>query len=300
MDKSINAETVEATVAAEVTTDAVADAFDAGWDGDGFTGFAHHASEVTVEADDSDDDEADQPEDEADVDSDTSGEDTAEPESTEEPAETQENASADQRFTLKHLDETREVNRDEVIALAQKGLDYDRKTSKQATKIAEYEAFLDELAAPSGLTREQLMDSIRAQMFREKEKAEGREISEADAIFKIQQERADKARQEQDAAAQAEQTRAANEEQRNTEMLLRFSAAYPDVKATDIPQSVWEESRKTGDLLSAYVRHENAELRRQMAVLESNQKGARRSTGSMQSAGASPVKDAFDEGWDSI
>ena len=300
MDKNINAETVEATVDVAVTTDPVAEAFDAGWNGDGFSGFARHADDYTDDADESDDDEADQPEAEADVNEDTSGENTAEAGNTEETAETQENTAADQRFTLKHLDETREVGREEVIALAQKGLDYDRKTSKQATKIAEYEAFLDELAGPSGLTREQLMDSIRAQMFREKEKAEGREISEAESIFRIQQERAAKAQQEQEAAAQAEQTRAADEEQRNTDMLLKFSEAYPNVKAVDIPQSVWEESRKTGDLLGAYMRFENADLRRRLEVSEANQKGARRSTGSMQSAGAAPSKDAFDEGWDSI
>ena len=33
-------------------------------------------------------------------------------------------------FTLKHLDERRTVNREEVIALAQKGLDYDRIRAK--------------------------------------------------------------------------------------------------------------------------------------------------------------------------
>lgn len=37
---------------------------------------------------------------------------------------------ADQSFTLKHLGEIRHVGRDEVIALAQKGLDYDRIRSK--------------------------------------------------------------------------------------------------------------------------------------------------------------------------
>lgn len=37
---------------------------------------------------------------------------------------------ADQSFTLKHFNEVRSVGRDEVIALAQKGLDYDRNRGK--------------------------------------------------------------------------------------------------------------------------------------------------------------------------
>ena len=37
---------------------------------------------------------------------------------------------ADQSFTLKHLGQVRSVSRDEVIALAQKGLDYDRQRQK--------------------------------------------------------------------------------------------------------------------------------------------------------------------------
>ena len=41
------------------------------------------------------------------------------------PAHTSDKQEPD-KFVLKHLDDTHEVNRDEVIALAQKGLDYDR------------------------------------------------------------------------------------------------------------------------------------------------------------------------------
>lgn len=300
MDEIRSAETVKATADTAVTTDAVAEAFDAGWGSDGFTGFDHYANDMTDDAISDENDEADQL-DETNADDIThEADETAAPDTTTEEQTKDANSSADQRFTLKHLDETREVNRDEVIALAQKGMDYDRKTTKQANKIAEYEAFLDELAAPSGLTRDQLMDSVRAQMFRESEKAAGREISESEAVFKIQQLRVEKAEQEQRAAEQAEQIRTAEAARKNTEMLQRFASAYPDVKATDIPQSVWAESHKTGDLLSAYVRYENAGLRRRLETMENSATNAKRSTGSMKSAGAPTPKDAFDEGWDSI
>ncbi len=47
------------------------------------------------------------------------------------------NSGSDQSFTLKHLGEVTTVGRDEVIALAQKGLDYDRIRGKYEQASAE-------------------------------------------------------------------------------------------------------------------------------------------------------------------
>jgi hypothetical protein len=55
-------------------------------------------------------------------------------------AGTADSAGSDQSFTLKHLGEVRTVGRDEVITLAQKGLDYDRIRGK-------YDAFVQTDAA---------------------------------------------------------------------------------------------------------------------------------------------------------
>jgi hypothetical protein len=46
-------------------------------------------------------------------------------------------SGSDQSFTLKHLSEVRTVGRDEVITLAQKGLDYDRIRGKYDAAVAE-------------------------------------------------------------------------------------------------------------------------------------------------------------------
>jgi hypothetical protein len=91
----------------------------------------------------------------------------------------------------------------------------------------------------------------------------------------------------------------AAEKERNA-MFTRFLEIYPDVKATDIPQSVWAEVKQTGNLVEAYARHENKQLRDKVAVLEQNAKNAARSTGSRKSAGASKPKDPFDDIWDSF
>lgn len=51
-----------------------------------------------------------------------------------------EKGAGDESFTLRHLGETKNVGRDEVIALAQKGMDYDRIRGKLGDASRELEA----------------------------------------------------------------------------------------------------------------------------------------------------------------
>lgn len=297
MNENYQAESMENTEIAEGTPEVNLDAFDAGWDGDGFSTNSKSELENKEEA----------PEEEAEADQQEAEitEDNSEADEAADPGKAQveteaEGEKADQLFTLKHLDETREVSRDEVIALAQKGMDYDRKTGKLNDKIAEYEDFLNELTKDSGLNIPQFMDSVRARMYVEAEKKAGRTVSEAEALLRIQQSRAEKQQKAEEATRLAEQQQKETEKKQAENAVVRFMAAYPDVKPTDIPQSVWIESRKTGDLLSAYVRHENTTLKKRLEALETNNKNAQRSTGSRKSAGSAKAKDDFDEGWDNI
>jgi len=285
--EEMQTETVEAAESADVTTEVDLSAFDEGWDDDGYPAEVEDAEQTTEEAD-SDEAEADQQE----AETADASEATEETEQTEE----QKDETADQRFTLKHLDEVKEVGRDEVIALAQKGLDYDRKTQKLTNKIAEYEEFLKELADPNNLTIEQLMDSTRARIYMANAEREGREVSESDAIFAVQKARVDKAEAETSKAAEAE----SKAQETRKEAIKRFVEVYPNMKAEDIPQSVWDEAGRTGDLLGAYTRHENAELKKKIRAMETNRKNEQRSIGSKKTAGSGKAKDPFDEGWDSI
>lgn len=307
MNEEIFAEAIEDTEAVEVTTETTDAAIEDDWYSDGYT--ESPESESEMEDADSENSEADQQEETETVVDDTPAEETATPaekqeaQQTEEQTEEQKTEAADQLFTLKHLDEVREVSRDEVIALAQKGLDYDRKTQKLSDTISEYEEFLDGLV-PEGLTRAQFMDSVRARVYMAAQKAEGKEISEAQALFKIQQDRADKKR-----SAEAEAAEAANREKQAAEdkrknMLLSFVEAYPGVKAENIPAEVWQETQKTGDLVGAWAKHENtllkrekAELEKRIETFEQNAKNAQRSTGSRKSAGKPNEESDFDVAW---
>ena len=303
MNNDYQADFVEETEDAEVTTDATAAAIEDDWYSDGVA--ERPAAEETTEEADGSEQEADQQTVEEPVTDDIPPvEEEQEAQQTEEQTEEVKEEVADQRFTLKHLDEVREVSRDEVIALAQKGLDYDRKTQKLSDTIAEYESFLDEIAAPAGITRAQLMDSIRAKALVASEKEAGREITETEALFRVQQSRADKKRAAEEEAQAESQRKQAEAERRQSEMLQRFAAAYPNVKAADIPATVWAETRQTGDLVGAWVKHENsnlkrenAELARKLSIMENNAKNAQRSTGSQKSAGNASEDSAFDAAW---
>lgn len=297
MDEFVQAETMETIETNEGTPEVDFDLFDSEWYGDGQTA---NDDDEGFDMEEADGEEADADQQEADDAADTQAEDNADTAEQQEQTEEQKDEAADQRFTLKHLDDVRDYSREEVIELAQKGLDYDRKTGKLTEKIDEYEAFLKELAEPAGLDIEQLMDSTRARLFKAKEAKEGREISDTDALLKVQRDRISRQRtKEIEAENTAKQQKNDAEKQRN-DMFNRFLEAYPDVKATDIPKSVWAEVNKTGNLVEAYSKYEVKQLRDKIAVLEQNAKNAARTTGSRKSAGAPKAKDPFDEAWDSF
>lgn len=201
-----------------------------------------------------------------------------------------------QLYTLKSPKGERQCGIDEVLTLANKGMDYDG-VRDDRDNLRE---FLTELAQSGGMSIDELIDSTRARMLVQKRQAEGNPISETDALFTVQRERAEKK------AARAAETAKAEEQTRNR-MISDFIAEFPDVQATDIPNSVWAESRETGNLAAAYRKYANnqkdAELQRlkkEIETLKQNKKNKERSTGSMRSSGVSSSADPFEEGWNSL
>jgi hypothetical protein len=302
MNENYQADFVEETEDVELTSEATEAAIEDDWYSDGVA--ERPEAEETAEDASNETQEADQQTEEVVAENDTPPAEEQEAQQTEEQTEAAKEETADQRFVLKHLDEVREVSREEVIALAQKGMDYDRKTQKLSDTIAEYEAFLDEIAAPAGLNRTQLMDSVRARVLVASEAEAGRTISETEALFRVQQSRADKKRVAEEEAQAESQRKQAEAERQQSEMLQRFATTYPEVKAADIPPEVWAETRKSGDLVSAWAKYENArlkrekaELERRISTMENNEKNAKRSTGSQKSAGNATEDSAFDAAW---
>ena len=203
----------------------------------------------------------------------------------------QKSGEEDQFLELKYMDETRKVSREEAKTLAQKGLDYDRirgerdEMQKDYQTLKGYKAFLEEMKGnfPSV---EALITDTRARMLAEKES-----ISYADAVAKVNLQ---------------SQTQPQREDQpRGNDAVQRFVEEYPGVKAEEIPQSVWDEVKKTGDLVAAYNKYDRqkqaeriSQLEAEIETLRQNRKNVERSPGSSKTAGNTSAKSLIQTLWE--
>ena len=242
--------------------------------------------------------------------------DQPEQEAGEQKPETEAPAAAEtqtDQFELKHLDETRTVNREEVITLAQKGMDYDRIREKyDAAKdsIAWYDAnadsvkWLEELAKEQGMTFSEMVDQTRAQIMANRTK-QPLEVCRGIVANERKAAELDRKQKALDASAGQNDAEAAAREKMQADV-REFAAAYPELARDPnaIPKEVWDAVHKGEKLVSAYRAYENKQLREQLekeksekAKLEQEQKNKARSTGSQRSAGKRADMDAFDAAW---
>lgn len=221
-----------------------------------------------------------------------------------------------QLFELKHLGETKNVNRDEVVTLAQKGMDYDRVTEKntqlenqvseqkqQLAQLTEHENALKELAKQSGTTVEELVENMLIAVTKSKYGID----DDGMALERVKLDRERRALDQERAALatknQEQEQQAANEKWRG-ECFDAFAKAYPDVDPASIPNGVWEAFNRGETLVSAYARERNKALEAEIARMKSEQEtrdrnaaNAARSTGSQSSAGKTGSDEAFDALW---
>lgn len=253
--------------------------FDAIWDDE--DGEAEFVEEEVPE-------EADQPNEEQ-----PEPETAEEAEETEQPEQEAKPEDTDQYLELKHFDEVRKVSKEEAKVLAQKGMDYDRirgKLSEAETansKLQQYESFLNEIKGDNFESIDDLMADTRARLLSDKEN-----ISYEDAKKKIVAQQQAQAQQQQQ---QPTVDRDAILEELRRESLTNFLTAYPNVKAKDIPQEVWDDMRVTNNLIASYAKYEAKKLAQENEILKNNAKNKARSTGSMRSSGkAEYAKSEFD------
>lgn len=221
--------------------------------------------------------------------------------------------TADQTFELKHLDETKTVNRDEVISLAQKGMDYDRiraklDSTKEATDFYEQNAesvhFLEELAKEQGMTLGELVDNTRATLMSQKT---GQNIEVCKGIVANERKSAELEKQSarlKSKSAESE-TKAAEEAKKEAD-IRDFIREYPE-QAKDpnaLPKEVWDAVHNGETLVNAYRAFENRQLKEQLAKEKAeaerkalDAKNKARSTGSQASRGQRQEMDDFDRAW---
>nr|DAR81886.1 MAG TPA: hypothetical protein [Caudoviricetes sp.] len=244
--------------------------------------------------------EADQQEGEAEAEA--ANEPTAE---AQEQTDGSEAADQPELIELKHLGQTVRVTPEQLNAYAQMGLDYQRiredrdAARKEVERLTAMETFLKELAAPQGISVEDLIDGARAEVLAKKE-----HLNKDVALQRIKLDRERKAFEAQKDQQKKEAQAKSQEEAKRQEQFLRFARTYPKVKPNDIPKDVWDAFKDGEDLVNAYARFENRELREKVSKLESqletakkNSENKRRSAGSQRSAGSASEMDEFDRAW---
>lgn len=240
-------------------------------------------------------------------------EDKGQEEQEEEPSADADNKPEEQTFDLKFLGETKTVNREEVITLAQKGLNHDRVVQERDATRAELERLgglpmlqeckelLEELAAESKMPLAELIDSTRAQVLSKKEN-----LDPAVALQRVKLDRREKAFEAKKSKEEAEKKAAEEAEKQRSNQFLQFAKEYPDLDPKDIPKEVWDKFGKGVPLLTAYSTYENKKLREEVnawktkaETAEQNAKNKVRSTGSQATAGAGSAKkkDPIDDDW---
>lgn len=244
--------------------------------------------------------EADQQEGEAEAEA--ANEPTAE---AQEQTDGSEAADQPELIELKHLGQTVRVTPEQLNAYAQMGLDYQRiredrdAARKEVERLTAMETFLKELAAPQGISVEDLIDGARAEVLAKKE-----HLNKDVALQRIKLDRERKAFEAQKDQQQKAAREKSQEEAKRQEQFLRFARTYPKVKPNDIPKDVWDAFKDGEDLVNAYARFENRELKEKVSKLESqletakkNSENKRRSAGSQRSAGSAGEMDEFDRAW---
>ena len=211
-------------------------------------------------------------------------------------------------WTLHHLDETKAVNEQEITALAQKGLDYDRIREKYDASKPVMELFTQS-AKQAHMNLDEYVSYIRT----EAKKASGMDDTEAKRAVEFEDREAalsarEAAEQEKKSAeAKAKQAEETAEERRKAD-IAEFQKTFPDAAKDPkaIPQSVWDSVKSGTRLTVAFALYQAEQARQEANSVKQtasakvqNAKNEARSAGSMRSAGEdSRSKDPFLMGWD--
>lgn len=208
-------------------------------------------------------------------------------------------------FTIKNRDEQRQVTREELVSMAQKGWDYD-KVREERDQLRQYRAETDpamevikRYAARSNMSVSEYLDYCR------KQELIATGMSEKDAAQKVSfdKERAelDRQRAELDARDQQanEARRMAQEKaQARQKDIENFYRVYPGVDPNSIPKEVWDAVKAGDTLTGAYTRWENSKLKAELAAERQNKKNKAAAPGSMSGNDMETQADLISKWWD--
>lgn len=198
---------------------------------------------------------------------------------------------------------------DDLITNFQKGLNYDKKNEQyEALQNSKVEQYVSKKAKELGLTVDEYIEQVEEyeaeqEKAREKEKLEemvnngvpediAREVIATSQLRKQLQAKENELKEREEAQ---------NAKHKEEQEYADFIAAFPEVKAEDIPKEVYEAARSS-NLTSAYKDWLIKDLQTKLSIQQTNSKNAKSAIGSVTESG--PTKkneptDLFLEGFDS-
>lgn len=223
-----------------------------------------------------------------------------------EPGQQQEEPAAEntpQLFTIKNRDETRQVTSEELVAMAQKGWDYDkvreerdqlRQLRDEATPALE---LVKSYAQRNGMSVGDYLDYCRKQELI----AGGMTEQNADQALQIEKDRAALNEQQKQIQAQQQEQNSVLERAKQAQAARQkdiedFFREYPKVDPKSIPQDVWNAVRQGSSLVNAYTKYENNRLQAEIAALRQNEKNRASAPGSL-SGNPGKEMDEIDRIW---
>ena len=202
------------------------------------------------------------------------------------------------------MDEVRTVDKDEIVKLAQQGMDYERiRTERDQLRDYRKEAdpalaLVKEVAAENGMTIEQYADYFRKQKLmgldEKKTQLSGLLLTRKRSSRKPRRKRKPR-RNSRNRRQHASRSRKPKQSGMTWACFLK---KYPTIKPDAIPKEVWIDVASGVPLVAAYTEHHNKQLETELAAERQNKANAQKTTGSKTTAGAGHV-DEYDKWWNS-
>jgi uncharacterized protein with von Willebrand factor type A (vWA) domain len=199
-----------------------------------------------------------------------------------------------------------ELPYEEAVQHIQKGMNYDKTVErlKALENDPRFQKFdrVKSLADRYQMNEDEFLDALQQQYeANEIQKLAQREnvpVEIAERLYKLEQRDSERQRREQ------ESERSRQQEAKQKTEINEFLQSFPDMKAQDIPQAVWDYKDKTGkSLTDAMMWHENQELKKQVLILRQNEQNLKKAPlGGVTSHGSveTAAEDDFLRGFNSI
>lgn len=211
------------------------------------------------------------------------------------PTEPVEEPKEQPKIKLKYNHEEKEYSLDDVVPLAQKGLNYDKLQEKfneiQNNPALSKYSKVQEISGLLGYqSDDELLDALYNTYYSNQAESQGLTPEQIRKDYELSAKE----------KSIVEKERSLTKQETDSKMFTDFANNFPDVKAEMISQDTWDKVRGGMDLSTAYTLQQNKELQEKIKIFEQNQKNQTRApiSGVSKNGTVNEKTDAFLEGFD--